>query len=47
MHQETSNANKFDDPSILPFFLLGQPIVFVLINHFFKHPIQFMMIFFL
>jgi hypothetical protein len=38
MHQETSNANKFDDPSILPFFILGQPTVFVLNNHFFQAP---------
>ncbi len=48
MHcQETLNAKKFNGHSLFPFFLLGQLVIFILNNHFFKHPIQLIMTFFL
>jgi len=45
--QETLNAKKFNGHSLFLFFLLGYPIIFILNNHFFEHPIQLIMTFLL
>ncbi len=38
-----NGKKKFNDHSYFSLFVLGQPTIFVLDRHFFKHPIQFMM----
>ncbi len=38
-----NNKKKFNDHSYFSFFNLGQPTIFILDCHFFKHPIQSMM----
>jgi hypothetical protein len=43
----TSNAKKFNFHSLLPFFCLGPPAIFVLHVHFFKHLVHFLMALFL